>query len=123
MVFGELPEQAVFYCLENCTVIVSEALIDEIIDRLRIKTNAPYRWRRFLRLHLGEICEVISFESSLIGSNVRDPKDLHIITAASEGECDFIITGDKDLLVLGKHKKIQIITPSEFLDLFSAQNN
>lgn len=87
------------------------------MDRLRSKTNVPYRWRRLFRLHLSEVCEIISFESTDIDSNIRDPKDLHIIAAASEGQCDFIITGDKDLLDLSRYKSIAIITPADFLEI------
>lgn len=49
----------------------------------------------------------------------RDEDDNRVLEAAVEGNCNFIITGDKDLLELGKYKKIKIITPAQFLDLYS----
>ena len=44
----------------------------------------------------------------------RDPDDNRVLEAAWEGGCDFIITGDQDLLDLGKYKKIKILTAEEF---------
>lgn len=52
---------------------------------------------------------------------VRHESDNKIIECAVEGKCEVIITGDKDLLVLKKYKKIKILTPSEFLDVFEGK--
>jgi hypothetical protein len=48
--------------------------------------------------------------------SVRDVADVKVIECAVAGEADFIITGDKDLLDLGKVKAIQIVTVREFLE-------
>ena len=45
----------------------------------------------------------------------RDPKDNMILELATSGQADFIITGDKDLLVLNPFRSIRILTPAEFL--------
>lgn len=45
----------------------------------------------------------------------QDADDDKFIEVAVVGVCDYIISGDKDLLVLKHYKKIQIITPSEYL--------
>lgn len=47
----------------------------------------------------------------------RDPKDDFLLTAAVAGKADALVTGDKDLLVLGSYKGIPIMTPSGFLSL------
>ncbi|MBI2040465.1 putative toxin-antitoxin system toxin component, PIN family [Candidatus Microgenomates bacterium] len=46
---------------------------------------------------------------------LRDEDDNRVLEAAREGNCDFIVTGDQDLLDLGKYKKIKILTSEEFL--------
>lgn len=48
-------------------------------------------------------------------SMVNDEDDNRVLEAADEGDSDFIITGDKELLELGKFKGIQIVTAMQFL--------
>ena len=46
---------------------------------------------------------------------VRDPNDDMVIACALTVGVDYIVTRDKDLLSLGSHASIQIITPEAFL--------
>ena len=46
----------------------------------------------------------------------RDIDDNKILKCALEGNVDYIITGDKDLLVLNEYKNIKIINPKKYLD-------
>lgn len=45
----------------------------------------------------------------------RDSKDNMVLELATAGKADFIVTGDKDLLVLKKFRGVSILTPGEFL--------
>lgn len=45
----------------------------------------------------------------------RDPDDDNILAVALSGKCDFIITGDKDLLVLEAYEGVKILSPREFI--------
>ena len=45
----------------------------------------------------------------------RDPDDDNIIATAVAGNCDCIITGDEDLLVLKAYEGIDILSPRDFL--------
>ena len=47
----------------------------------------------------------------------RDPHDQKFLACAKSGKADYLISGDKDLLVLKIVGKIPIITPTEFLEL------
>jgi predicted nucleic acid-binding protein len=47
----------------------------------------------------------------------RDPDDDQIIGAALAGNAEYVVTGDKDLLVLQTFQGINIISPRDFLDL------
>jgi putative PIN family toxin of toxin-antitoxin system len=47
----------------------------------------------------------------------RDKDDDKILQCGLEGNADFIITGDDDLLVLEKYKAIRIVKPREYLDI------
>jgi predicted nucleic acid-binding protein len=50
----------------------------------------------------------------------RDTDDLPILGAADAGHADYLITGDKDLLVLERYKNIPIVTPRQFWELLRA---
>ena len=48
---------------------------------------------------------------------LRDNDDNRVLEAALEGNCDYIVTGDKDLLELKSYKVIQIVTAEQFLKI------
>lgn len=50
----------------------------------------------------------------------RDPFDDYILAAALVAGVEYVVTADKDLLVLERYKSIQIITPLEFEDILRA---
>jgi len=71
----------------------------------------------------GIIRDILSYSQLIIPRRVivkkrRDLKDIKVIACALSAKADYIVTGDKDLLVLKKYNKIQITTPKTFLDLF-----
>ena len=47
----------------------------------------------------------------------RDPKDDYLIVHAIAARADYLITGDKDLLVLGRIEGVTILAPAAFLAL------
>lgn len=47
--------------------------------------------------------------------NLRDRDDFDILETAFSANVDFIITGEKDLLLLEKIKGLKIVTPYEYL--------
>lgn len=47
----------------------------------------------------------------------RDPKDDHLLALSKDYDLDYLITGDKDLLVLKTYDKTRIITFSEFIEI------
>jgi putative PIN family toxin of toxin-antitoxin system len=46
----------------------------------------------------------------------RDPKDDAIVACAEEGDADYIVSGDHDLLSPGEYRGIQAVTPRQFLE-------
>ncbi len=49
----------------------------------------------------------------------RDPKDNFLLNLSVDGQADYLITGDKDLLELQKIEQTDILTEKEFLDKLS----
>ena len=48
----------------------------------------------------------------------RDPDDDKFISCAVSASADFIVSGDKDLLDMGKYKSVRIISASVLLKMF-----
>ena len=46
----------------------------------------------------------------------RDPKDNFLLALSKDAKADFLITGDKDLLVLGQFEMTKILTLTAFLE-------
>ena len=61
---------------------------------------------------------VIPIEVNLLPIHSRDKKDDILLASALGGNCDYLITGDEDLLILDGHQKLgdlKIIKAEEFL--------
>jgi putative PIN family toxin of toxin-antitoxin system len=50
----------------------------------------------------------------------RDPKDDSVVACAKQGEADYIVSGDRDLLVLGEYEGIQVVTPRQFVEILAS---
>ena len=48
----------------------------------------------------------------------RDPKDNQFLELCLAADADYLVTGDKDLLVLKKFQQTQIFSPKQFLGKF-----
>lgn len=49
----------------------------------------------------------------------EDPDDDIYLAAAIEGRCPYIVSGDPDLLTIGEHEGVRIVTPRAFLTLLA----
>lgn len=47
----------------------------------------------------------------------EDPSDDFVLSAAIETSADYIVTGDRHLLVLGSYRSIGIVPPAQFLNI------
>jgi uncharacterized protein len=45
----------------------------------------------------------------------RDAGDDMVLECAERADAELMVTGDKDLLVIGAHKQARIVTPAEYL--------
>jgi putative PIN family toxin of toxin-antitoxin system len=52
----------------------------------------------------------------------RDPFDDYILAAAVVGRVEYLVTADKDLLILEEYKGIKIVTPSKFRKIIKKDN-
>lgn len=91
-------------------------LVCEVEEKLRVKFRRSSREAKRLAAHISEKTNSIEL-SATPPAICRDPDDDWILALAVEAKCEFIITGDKDLLALDGHAAIRIVTPRAFAEL------
>lgn len=101
-------------------LIVSPSILAEVEDVLNRDRV------RKLHKHSPEILQKIISEPVILSyvvpgktevEVVRDPDDDKIIAAAVEGNADYIVSRDRDLLDLKEYNDIKIISPEQFIKL------
>ena len=108
--------EAVFEaCLESHEIIRSEHILRETHRHLVRKFKVPLRQAdatvRFLR-EVAELVEPVRVPRQAF----RDRGDLPVLGTAVAGRADCLVTGDKELLALGRFRKIPILSPRAFYD-------
>jgi putative PIN family toxin of toxin-antitoxin system len=96
-------------------LIVSEELFDDMASAVR----KPYLAEQIVRAEydklvarLRNVAELVDVHS--VVEICRDPKDNFLLALAKDGNADYLITGDKDLLTLKEFEITKIVTLSEF---------
>jgi putative PIN family toxin of toxin-antitoxin system len=114
--FGGKPRQILQLVLnKEIEGITSLILLAELLDVLAKKFNFPQGKLRLIDGKIKKSFRVVYPTKHL--RILKDEADNRVLEAAFEGECNFIVTGDQELLELGRHRSIQIITVDQFLKL------
>jgi len=103
-------------CLEKHEIIISEHILSEVRRNLQKKIKMPKDKVLMVIEYLKEFC-TISNDKKLDNEACRDVDDIKILGLSAAAQPDYIITGDKDLLVLKKFRSVPIITPREFWEI------
>jgi putative PIN family toxin of toxin-antitoxin system len=108
------------HCVRHHVVISSRPLLDELNDvltrRLRqraVDVQAAVR--------LFEETFTLVVREPLEPPICRDPDDDVVLATARAGECDAIVTGDQDLLILDPFHGMGVLAPSAFWKWESAR--
>ena len=101
------------YCLRNTTIVCSDFIAAEVERILVTKIKTPAKTASEIIHYIKSQTEWVTPENQ-VTENLRDPDDQMIIATALFGEADFLITGDKDLLVLKQVKRTLMILPRDF---------
>ena len=103
-------------CLDKFEVIISEFIIKEISKKLIDKIKIPQERVNEIIDFLKESCSIVSYEK-LKEKICRDQKDDEILALARNSNSKYIVTGDKDLLVLENFGGIRIINPRQLWEI------
>ena len=111
-----LCESVFELCLERHQLITSNYLLDELNAKLSRKLKLPD----------STVLEIIqlyrnssnSVEPALLeASACRDPKDVPVMGTCVAGNAQYLVSGDKDLLVLKSFQNTKILSRREFYEL------
>ncbi|WP_373514113.1 putative toxin-antitoxin system toxin component, PIN family [Persicitalea sp.] len=121
------PRRTIYYeILQNpfIDVFYSAELLEEfeeVIYRVKFaKIIKPLQVRRFKSLILLRLKQV---SIGTVLQLVRDEKDDYLLAICGKCKADYLITGDKDLLVMGSYQQTSIVTMSHFLQIQSLKNS
>lgn len=123
LVFGGKISRLRFAWQEGCfTPLVSKVTTTELIRVLaypKFKLT-PTEQEDLLSDYL-LFCESIAMPNVLPGTpECRDPFDVPFLVLALVGEADYLVTGDRDLLVLKDDFSCPIITADDFLGVIES---
>lgn len=103
-------------------MVYSRSTLNELISTLFYEKFDKYLTitdkQKFLESYIN-LAKDVKVTASI--SECRDVKDNKFLELAVDGGADFIITGDKDLLVLHPFRNVSMITPSSFLQMFEGK--
>lgn len=116
--------QAVFQ--QKITLVVSEHQLLELQNVLIYSGKFDKRFSRAAIENYIDIIESVSLPVDIsdvtLPVSCRDADDDYLLATLLVSGAEYLITGDKDLIVLHEHYKA-IITPTDFINLYFNQVN
>ena len=114
------PDQATILAFELFDVVVSAALLDELLDALTRPKHEQYASIAMRLTYIDAFkdnAEAIEITTSI--KACRDANDDKVLELAVSAKAPIIISGDKDLLTMSPFRGIELLSPRQFLAEFS----
>lgn len=98
-------------------LVVSAKILEEyfeVLDRIAAKMkreDLAARWKTPIFEH----CEMVTPTCKY--GDCRDPDDTMFVECAVSGGVQYLVSGDEDLLVLGRVQDVNILTPAQFVEI------
>ena len=112
-----LCEAVLELCLGNDDIVLTSNILTDVHEKLIRKIKIPVAQANeiieFLKNNATIVVPVIVPENAC-----RDRDDYDILGAAKCAAADYIISGDEDLLILGRFKETRIVTPRCYWEEF-----
>lgn len=110
------PDKVLNYAIDNALLLMSEETYQELHEKLHASKFDKYvslEVRQLFLKKLRSVAKLIDIERKI--AVCRDSKDDKFLEVAVNGFANFIVTGDKDLLVLHPFESVEILTAADFL--------
>ena len=117
----QLPLLRQFLTSSEIQFFTTQELENEIrtvLLRKKIRKYVDVRAVEIFIYQISRYSEKIEIDGKCADVNIRDPKDIYLVTLSEETKADYLVSGDKNLLVIGEYKVTKFITLSEFKAIF-----
>ena len=117
LIFSGLESDVLKLAIRNkAQLVISETILDEIKEVILAKfPNHLKEINEFIKIAGFEVITVSKYSNFAVNVEIRDAKDIHVLAVALSSSCDYLVTGDKDLLVV-KITKIKILNSRQLLN-------
>jgi len=95
---------------------ISEPIMDEVLRVLRDKFQWTPEALQEAESQMNGIARKVT-PTQAVDMVKEDPPDNRILECAAEAKSDYIVTGDKDLLRVGKFGSVTIMKVADFLEI------
>jgi len=110
---GSQAEKAIQKIIERDTLLISKAIINEVLLVLSRKFSSDPEELSRIAVYLAELGEMVRPAKKV--RVFQDEADNRIIECAFSGRADVIVTGDKEMLTLKEYRGTRIISLREYL--------
>ena len=100
-------------CIYRHEVVSSREILVEVAKNLKKKLKLPQNLVEEIISYIEESTTII-IPQPLNQKPCRDPNDVNVLNLALTAACDYIVTGDEDLLTLKEVEDIPIVSPRTF---------
>lgn len=99
-------------------LVLSPQILDEMGRALSYEKLRKFQWMK--EREIITLLQTLAQESVLVSGRVtvkvsRDPEDDKFLAAAIEGQAQYVVSGDRDLLDVKVYRGIRIVRPAVFL--------
>jgi len=103
----------------------SDEILEEVADTLITHQHIRRRYQ-YPEAAVVEFCKDLARLAVMVADIpevhvVRDPDDDMVVACALAAGADYLVSRDKDLLSLGEHEGVAMISPEAFLSVLRAQ--
>lgn len=103
-------------------LVTSDGIIAEVEQKLRSpRISGKYGLTeddiRITIAILRTLALLVVVSTKKIRSVTGDPEDDYVLATALQGQVDYLVTGDKELLDLDRYESVKILSPRQFFEL------
>ncbi|HJW84089.1 MAG TPA: putative toxin-antitoxin system toxin component, PIN family [Anaerolineae bacterium] len=110
---------------DRYTIVISKPTAQELLEVIR-RPELMAKYRSLANISPGRVIDLLSKAEAVQVDDappiVRDPKDDVFVATALAGRADYLVSEDKDLLILGDAAGVPIVNTQTFIDLLESES-